>query len=68
MSGRVTFQKPAEATWAGIRTAMKNAYGQWYKDHELAQMELKWRRIFAECGWDVKERPKPKPVAEEKGE
>lgn len=47
--GEATFR-----TWRAIRTWIENKHGGSYKPHELRQMELKWRRIFANAGFSVK--------------
>lgn len=41
-------------TWRQIREQMEAQYARSYNPAELRSMELKWRRIFAECGWSVK--------------
>lgn len=48
-------ERPAEKTWHGIRQSMKDSYGKWYTDGDLRSMEIKWRRIFAETGFNVKD-------------
>lgn len=42
------------STWHKINEYMADQYLRWYTPAELRQMEVKWRRIFAEAGWSVK--------------
>jgi len=44
----------AHLTWAKIREQLQAKYGHSYTERELRDMELKWKRIFIEAGWDVR--------------
>lgn len=42
-------------TWHQIRQDMQASYqGKAYTEHDLRVMEVKWRRIFVEAGFNVK--------------
>lgn len=47
-------ERPQERTWHGIRQELLANYGKWYSPGDLRTMEVKWRRIFAEAGWNMK--------------
>jgi hypothetical protein len=41
-------------TWRSINDFMAVQYGKWYTPGELRAMELKWKRAFAEGGFNTK--------------
>lgn len=47
-------QKPDLWTWRSIREWLQMRHGGSIAPHELRAAELKWRKIFADCGWSVK--------------
>lgn len=51
---QIPTERPKERTWHRIRQELQATYGKWYSPGDLRTMEVKWRRIFAETGWNVK--------------
>lgn len=41
-------------TWQSLREWINSKYAGAYTQHDLRQMELKWRRIFSRAGFSVK--------------